>query len=461
MNSKKLRVLLLGPNSNPNSVTGALIGYCHGEALARLHDVTFVIKARDEVAVRNANGPFREIISIQPSWIDRFYAWVFQHVFKRNYGNVFWGPVSFPLGLNFEWRTWKRLRKRIFQGEFDVVLRITSIDPKDPSPFAFLLRNGPIPFVLGPLNGGLPWPKGFRQLNKQLPAASYWATNLRKLYRFFPFSRSTYAKAAAIIAGSSQTWTEFARYRDKLFYVPGDNGVKASWIEQQTLSPRESHEVLQVIMVNRLVSLKAVDLGLRGMASLLRKGNARLSIVGDGPERERLENLVDELKIRDGVTFCGFLAHAEALARMRQSDVLLFPSLREFGGGVVFEALALGAVPVVADFGGPGDIVTDEVGYRIPLTNEQQMAAEIESVLERLASNRHHLETLRRQGAVYAREHLTWDAKARMVTNVLLWAVGVGAKPDMRSPKNELPCISVSVSAPTKDPDSCNAHCRG
>ena len=114
--------------------------------------------------------------------------------------------------------------------------------------------------------------------------------------------------------------------------------------------------------------------------------------------------------------------------------MLIFPSLREFGGGVVFEALALGAVPVVADFGGPGDIVTDEVGYRIPLTDEHQMAAQIESVLKHLASDRNHLETLRRQGAAYAREHLTWEAKARKVTEILQWAIGAGPKPDEPPP---------------------------
>ena len=57
---------------------------------------------------------------------------------------------------------------------------------------------------------------------------------------------------------------------------------------------------------------------------------------------------------------------------MRSADVLVFPSVRDFGAGVVFEALAVGAVPVVADFGGPGDIVHPEVGYKVPLTNESE-----------------------------------------------------------------------------------------
>ena len=54
--------------------------------------------------------------------------------------------------------------------------------------------------------------------------------------------------------------------------------------------------------------------------------------------------------------------------RMRSADVFVFPSLRDNGGGVVFEALAVGTVPVVVDFGGPGDIVLPDVGYKVPLT---------------------------------------------------------------------------------------------
>jgi glycosyltransferase involved in cell wall biosynthesis len=41
------------------------------------------------------------------------------------------------------------------------------------------------------------------------------------------------------------------------------------------------------------------------------------------------------------------------MQRLGAADLLVFPSVHEFGGGVVFEALAMGALPVVADFGGP------------------------------------------------------------------------------------------------------------
>jgi glycosyltransferase involved in cell wall biosynthesis len=115
--------------------------------------------------------------------------------------------------------------------------------------------------------------------------------------------------------------------------------------------------------------------------------------------------------------------------------------LREFGGTAVFEALSLGAVPVVADFGGPGDIVNSNVGYKIALTNEADMVSKLESVLRRLAEDRPHLESLRQQGLKYAREHLTFDGKARAVTDVLLWASGRASKPKLQPPERVMTMV--------------------
>ena len=94
-------------------------------------------------------------------------------------------------------------------------------------------------------------------------------------------------------------------------------------------------------------------------------------MIGDGPERSRLEQLVKSLEIEKAVTFCGWLKHAEVLKRLRSADVVVLPAIREGGGGVVFEAFASGAVPVILDHGGPGDIVYPEVGYKVPPTNER------------------------------------------------------------------------------------------
>jgi glycosyltransferase involved in cell wall biosynthesis len=336
---------------------------------------------------------------------------------------------NYPFSIAFEWQAWRQLRRRISSGEFDVVLRLLPIVSVLPSPFAFFLRNGPIPFVIGPINGGLPWPAGFSQAENQ----KEWISSLRSLYRLLPFVRSTYGDAAAIVAGSSQTYAEFAAHRDKLFFLP-ENGITCS-LCSDTMRNLERDRRLELVFAGGLVPYKGCDLALRAAASLLKRDLARFTVVGDGPERSRLEELTKFLEIEKAVSFCGSLSHAEAMQRMRSADVLVFPSVREFGGAVVFEALAVGAVPVVADFGGPGDIVNPQVGYKVPLTTESDVISQMETILACLAQDRDLLHRLRQQGMSYARERLTWDAKARTLTAIMNWAVRQGPKPSLPPPK--------------------------
>jgi glycosyltransferase involved in cell wall biosynthesis len=373
--------------------------------------------------------PFRTIEVVRMPLLERIYAWSFRRIFKSNYNTQVVTAFGYPFSLAFEWRAWRQLRRRIFAGEFDVVLRIMPMTPVLPSPFAFFLRKGPIPFVIGPLNGGLPWPSGFRQLEKQ----KEWVSNLRNLYRYLPFARSTYRNAAAIIAASSQTYSEFAEYSDKRFFVP-EPGIARSLCYGDSRSPHPGAK-LELIFVGGLVPRKACDLALRAAAPLLRSDLARFTVVGDGRDRNRLEQLTRALGIEKAVLFCGWLSHAEVLKHLRAADVFVFPSLRDNGAGVVFEALGTGAVPVVADFGGPGDIVHPEVGYKVALTAENDIVAQMEKILTELAHNRDRLEQLRRQGMAYVRECLTWDAKAERTTRVLNWVSRRGPKPDLPPPK--------------------------
>jgi glycosyltransferase involved in cell wall biosynthesis len=298
-----------------------------------------------------------------------------------------------------------------------------------PSPFAYFLRKGPTPFVIGPLNGGLPFVRGFSQASHQRE----WISSLRNVYRLLPFARSTYREAAAIIAASSQTYAEFVQYRDKMFFVP-EPGIGSSVCLEDSRCP-EPDAKLDLIFVGGLIPCKACDLALRAAAPLLRNNQARFTILGDGPERGRLEQLVRELEIHRSVSFCGWVSHDEVLTRLRSADVMVFPSVRDFGGGVVFEALAAGAVPVVGDFGGPGDIVYSEVGYKLALTNEEDLVVEMERILTQLTDNRELLTSLRKHGMAYARDNLTWTAKARSTTRILNWVVGLGPKPDLPPPK--------------------------
>jgi glycosyltransferase involved in cell wall biosynthesis len=436
----RLRILVLAPDCNPDSITGPLISYSQAEALGKSHEVTLAIRSPYEDVVRRRQPPFAvEVIKLP--WLERIYYWTLRYVFKDDYRSQALTAFGYPFAVAFEWAVWRRMRARISAGEFDAVLRLMPITAVLPSPLAFLLRRGPIPFVIGPVNGGLPWPKGFSQADNQ----KQWISSLRNLYRFLPFARSTYRDAAAILAGSSQTCAEFVEFRDKIFFLP-ENGVSNS-LWENGVRRGERSEKLELIFIGGLVPYKACDLALRAAAPLLRSELAHFTVIGDGPERYRLEQLARDLGIEKTISFCGSLSHPETMQRLRQADVMVFPSVREFGGAVVFEALALGVVPLVADFGGPGDIVHEEIGFKVLLTSESDMVSQMQKILFGVAQDRDRLERLRAKGTSYARDRLTWDAKAQTITQIVRWAMGQTSKPDLPPPK----LLAATVASPPKN----------
>src|SRR2546427_8035944 len=270
----RLRILLLAPDCSPETISMPYVTYSHAAALAQLHDVALVIGSPSEDPVRRAKAPFRTIEVVRMPLLERIYAWSLRRIFKYNYDTQALTAFGYPFALAFEWRAWRQLRRRIFAGEFDIVLRLLPMTVVLPSPFAFFLRKGPIPFVLGPLQGGLPWPPGFSQLENQ----KEWVANLRNLYRHLPFARSTYRHAAAIIAASSQVYSEFAQYDDKLFFVP-EPGISRSQCLSDTRTPDPGAK-LELIFVGGLVPRKGCDIALRAVAASVRSGLARFRVIG-------------------------------------------------------------------------------------------------------------------------------------------------------------------------------------
>jgi len=242
--------------------------------------------------------------------------------------------------------------------------------------------------------------------------------------------------------------TQFAAYSDKLFFIP-ENGIARSLCVADSRRP-EPGAKLQLIFVGGFVRRKACYIGLRAAAPLLRRDLAHFTLVGDGSERSSLEELARDLGITNVVSFCGWLSHAEVLERLRSADVAVLPAIREGGGGVVFEALASGAVPLILDWGGPGDIVHPEVGYKVAPSNEEEVIVEMERILNDLVANRDLVYRLRQQGLSYARECLTWDAKAQATTQVLNWVVGRGPRPHL--PWSKMARVKCATDIETSSP---------
>lgn len=117
---------------------------------------------------------------------------------------------------------------------------------------------------------------------------------------------------------------------------------------------------LRVLSIGRLHWKKGLDDGVRAVAAARRSGlDARYRIVGEGPEREKLTFMVDQLGLETSVSLVGTQTPDEVLEHLAWADVLLLPSLSEGISNAVLEAMASGLAAVTTDCGGMREVVTD------------------------------------------------------------------------------------------------------
>jgi len=430
-NGRRPRVLLIAESANPKLTSVALIGWSFSRALAKVADVHLVAELRNQPDIEAAGTNGMAFTAINNRcW--QGLAWNVAKVLRGG-TTLGWSTYSALATLAypaFERRVWQQFGDRIQRGEFDVVHRIVPNTPVTPSRLATRCARAGVPFVLGPLNGGVPWPKEFAHLRQ---AEREWLSPFRGVYKKLPGFHATRRDAAALLVGARMARQELPeRYRDKCVFLP-ENAIDAQLFPRR--HPAEFREPLRVAFVGRLVPLKGVDMLLEAAAPLARAGRLQLDILGDGPELPRLRQLAADLGIADRVQFPGWIAHGQLAARLSQSHVFGFPSVREFGGGVVLEAMALGLVPVVMDYAGPAELVPPGTGLALPMGPRAEVVRGLTESFAALIAAPSELRAMALRAQEHVFQNFTWDAKAQQMLEVYDWVLGRRPhKPDWGTP---------------------------
>jgi glycosyltransferase involved in cell wall biosynthesis len=153
-----------------------------------------------------------------------------------------------------------------------------------------------------------------------------------------------------------------------------------------------------LLYVGRLSREKRVDWLLTALEST---PNARLAIVGDGPDRERLEDLFAGTH----TVFTGYLHGRDLAHAYAAADVFVFPSANETLGNVVLEAMASGLPVVTARSGGPLDIIFEgETGLMFDPDSKEELV----TAVHHLIHDSHLAERIGKAARAYA-ESRSWE----------------------------------------------------
>lgn len=445
--SDDLRVLLIAEQADPEAVSVPLEGWCHSRAIASLPGVRALTVSQIRYAEKFERAGLQrsEYELIDSEAVARPLNKI-ENLIRGGAGKG-WTTVMAMRQLAyryFEHCVWREFGRRIRSGEFDVVHRLTPLSPTLPSSLAGRCRRAGVPFVWGPINGGVAWPKGFDEARRR---EREWLSYVRGLHRLLPGYASTRRSCASIIVGSTATRDQVPdRYRDRVVYIP-ENAIDPERFPRRRIESRQPGP-LRAAFVGRLVPYKGAPMLLEAAAPFLREGQLHLDMIGDGPQRPEIERMLDDLGIRESVTMAGWVAHRDLHERLAQADLFTFPSVREFGGAVVLEAMALGVVPVVLDYGGPGELVTKSTGFALPIGSRSDVVSRLGEALAGIIRDPGQLGPMAERAQARVYEQFTWTAKSEQVREVYRWVVGAQQdKPDFGAPLPDLPTDAPALGA--------------
>lgn len=168
------------------------------------------------------------------------------------------------------------------------------------------------------------------------------------------------------------------------------------------------NDCVQILTIGRLVEKKGVEYAIRAIAQLGKSRNIQYQIVGDGPLREYLEDLIIQLDISARVKFVGWKQQSEVLDLLQQVDILLAPSVTSQEGDregipvTLMEGMATG-LPVVSTLhSGIPELIQDGIsGFLVP-------ERDVDALAQKLAYLIDHPEVglkMGRAGRAYVEKH--------------------------------------------------------
>lgn len=177
---------------------------------------------------------------------------------------------------------------------------------------------------------------------------------------------------------------------------------------------RRPEDAWRISWAGRLAPEKGLGTLLRAVTLLLATGrDVQLTLLGDGPERPRLEAQAHILGITEAIHWEGYVGErGKYLARLQESDLFVLPSLSEGVPKVLLEAIACG-VPVIASAVGgiPALLGDGRLGRLVRPNDEIELATAIRSLLDDARAR----QSLRDDGLTWAAEHTAQRQAERLV----------------------------------------------
>lgn len=281
-----------------------------------------------------------------------------------------------------------------------------------------------VPFIWGPLGGGDSVPKEYIQ---SFPVKQRIVQGARYILKATSFMNPLVAvpskKAVAILARTENTAEVIPKkylckvrivletaMGDDIFNYERKNKFKVGYSE---------NKIIELIVTGRLVPFKNAIAAVEALCSIPENYNVRLTIVGNGTEKEKIINTIHKYHLENKVNLIPEIPREEVMKKLTDSDIYVFPSLREGGSWALMEGMAIGLPVICLNWTGMKIITNDESAIRIEPSNPIQTPKDIAKAICSLIDDDDLREKMGQAARDRIKEYYNWDIKGKFMRELM------------------------------------------
>jgi glycosyltransferase involved in cell wall biosynthesis len=404
-----VKILLLTWACDKEDISEPGVTYRWVREICKHHDVTlFSVSRPDRFGCVRKQFPDIPVIEWRDIWVpskmERFRA-----IVKPGY-------------FLYYYKAHKFLKRLLAENQFDVIHHL--------SPFAWRYASPAhglkVPLVRGPVAGGLPTPK---MLAHEVHETFHPFKFLRKTdvlrKRFDRNLICSYLHTDCVLIAAPYVLDILHPLPIQRYEVEIELGMEKTSDLKATLSVSPSKaDKVKLLFVGRIIRTKGVLDAIRAVSNMNTKNSVQFSIIGDGEDLKNCQMEADKLGLTDVIIFRGWCSKEEVERAYQEADIFVFPSFREPTGGALLEAMSYGLPCITCDYGGPGYIVDERCGIRVPPMESEKYAQQLALDMDRLVNDKTLRETLGKGAKKHAEEDFAWENKMQRLTELYKQMVG-------------------------------------
>ena len=397
MTAKRIRVLLIAYACRPGESSEREVGWGWANLIQSRHDVTVLTRKTHKKHIESylASGKHDGCVPNflyydLPDWVLRF---------KRG-----------AIGLYLYYSLWtyfgtKRIKALNIDKRWELTHFLTFGTILWPQ-FSYLMKT---PYVLGPVGGGERiTPMMLSVFSFRDKVQWYFRRAFQYVLIKCPFTVANLNAANRILVRTHETRDYLPKHVQEKTELLLET-AQPEWTIGLSISER-GNDVLQIVTVGRLIFTKINKLTFEAIADFKSEWGKpfRFTIVGDGPERDRLEKIAYSLGL-DEVVFVGNKSRQEVMQLLRSSDIYFSTTTKEGGTWAFFEAIGNKLPIVCLKVNGPDMIVGDGCGVKVNANDYATARAELKNALICLARDEQLRESYAEKALNYANDTYSWE----------------------------------------------------